>query len=537
MAYKLVIVDDEQTIREGLKNYVDWMSFDFQVVASFEDGKETIDYLQGHDVDVVLTDIKMIEVSGLELAEYIHKHLPQVKVVIISGHKEFGFAKQAMAFGVVDYILKPVRIPEISRVFENISTKLTLEKRETELQLQKDKQLDEIFDLMKEQFFRDLIMGALIDPKEIDQRLKLLDFDIELHKCPFSLIDIKLNNYDDYMKNSWNYGVDRLDNALRNILAGESDQTKFFSLVTTPGAFKIIAIGNHLASIQSMEEDVHLYVNTIKDNISSIFNMTLEIISIEAYSTIYDLTKSTETMPITTIGLSNDDGDIERILNDTILIEQRKLFKASILSGDRSAVFSLLNTMIDRLKLYPTSLIHNFIINLFMDLFSSLSSIDISIQKVRQEQFDYSKLVQTLSIEDIKQWARNMCVLIIEELSPDTENSNKLLIRKALHYIKERFNEDLSLDEVASHVYLNPAYFSRLFKQETGENFSNYLIKLRMMEAIDIMKRFNYKVSEICLMVGYKNSKYFSRVFKNYTGSTPSQYQMKIVKEGLNADE
>jgi YesN/AraC family two-component response regulator len=279
------------------------------------------------------------------------------------------------------------------------------------------------------------------------------------------------------------------------------------------------------------------YINTVKDNIFSVFKMELEIVNIKCYSNIFKLTESTEAIPISNYGSPINENNSEIILNDPILIEQRKMFKASILSGDASAVFSLLNNMIDKLKLYPTSSIHNFIINLFMDLFNSLSTIDISIRKVRQEKFDYSKLVQTVNIEGIKQWAREMSAIIMEQILPDTENSNKLFVTKALEYIRERFNQDLSLDEVASHVYLNPAYFCRLFKQETGENIINYLIKIRMINAIEIMRSSNHKISEIGILVGYKNSKYFSRVFKNYTGCTPSNYQMKIVKEGLNSHE
>ncbi len=536
MLYKLIIVDDEQTIREGLKDYVDWMSLNFKVVASFEDGREAIEYIQTNDVDVVLTDIKMIEISGIELAEYIYNYMPKIKVVLISGYKEFEFAKQAIAFNVVNYILKPIRVTEITRVFENICESLTLQKEETENQLKKDKQIDEIFDLLQEEFFRDLIMGALIDTMEIDKRIKFLDFDIDVNKCPFSLIDINLENYSEYVENKWEYGKDRLDNALHNILAGESENTKYFTLVITQGCFKIIGIGNSDLSIESMDISVRNYLNTIKNNVSSIFNLELEIVKVKCYSNIYELTKSMEAIPIYYID-STTDNNSELILNDPVLIEQKKIFKASILSCDASAAFSLSNNMIDKLKLYPTSYIHNFIINLFMDIFNSLSSIHASVQKVRQEKFDYSNLIQTVSIDGIKQWTREMSEIIIEQILPDAENSNKLFITKALEFINERFSQDLSLADVASHVYLNPAYFSRLFKQETGENFSNYLIKLRMMKAIDIMRHSNHKISEISILVGYKNSKYFSRVFKNYTGSSPSNYQMKIVKEDLNLDE
>jgi two-component system response regulator YesN len=537
LRYKLVIVDDEQTIREGLKNYVDWKSLNFEVVDCFEDGREAIDYIQTHKVDVVLTDIKMIEISGIQLAEYIHQNVPKIKVVIISGFKEFEFAKQALAFGVVDYILKPIRVNEITRIFEDICKNLTLEKQETKIQLQKEKQIDEIFVLLKEQFFRDLIMGALIDPKEIDKKIKLLDFHKDVSKCPLSIIDIKLENYTEYIQNSWQYGKDKLDKALRNVLGGESESAKFFTLVTSPGCFKIIAIGHISSTTLCMDSYALDYINTVKDNIFKTFNMDMEIVNIKCYSNILKLTENTETIPISNYGSPIYENNSEIILNDPILIEQRKMFKASILSGDASAVFSLLNNMIDKLKLYPTSSIHNFIINLFMDLFNSLSTIDISIRKIRQEKFDYSKLVQTVNIEGIKQWAREMSEIIMEQILPETENSNKLFVTKALEYMTERFNQDLSLDEVASHVFLNPAYFCRLFKHETGENFVNYLIKIRMMNAIEIMRSSNQKISEIGILVGYKNSKYFSRVFKNYTGYTPSHYQMKIVKEGLKTHE
>jgi two-component system response regulator YesN len=536
LKYKLVIVDDEQTIREGLKNYVDWISLGFEVVACFEDGKEAIDYLQSNRVDVILTDIKMVEISGIELADYIYHNKPNIKVVFISGFKEFEFAKQAIAFDVVDYILKPIRIIEITRVFENIAKNLSLEEYKTEIQLQKDKQIDEICDLLKEQFFRDLIMGALIDPLEIDKKIRLLGFDNTVGESPLSLIDIKLDNYREYLKTSWEYGKDRLDNALRNLLEGDNEFALVFTLGTSPGCFKIIGIGNRIASIERIDTYARDYINAMKENISSIFNMQLEIVEIKGYSDIYELSKKSNGIPISYMGSQIDDNS-EIILKDPILIEQQKMFKSSILSGDTTAVFSLLNNMIDKLKLYPTSCIHNFIINLFIDLFNSLSSIDINIQKVRQEKFDYSKLVKTVSLAEIKEWTREMAEILMEQVLPDSENSSTLFVRKALKYIKERFDQDLSLDEVASHVYLNPAYFCRLFKQETGENFSNYLVDLRMKKAIEIMRNSNHKISELGTMVGYRNSKYFSRVFKNYTGYTPSHYQLKIINDDLNSNE
>ena len=122
--YKLVVVDDEKAIRKGICKYIDWESMGFEVVADFEDGKETIDYIKNNEVDVVLTDIEMAEVSGLELARYIHENNLLLKTVIISGYKEFEYARKAVEYGVEHYLLKPVRLEEVSQVFAKIKNEL-----------------------------------------------------------------------------------------------------------------------------------------------------------------------------------------------------------------------------------------------------------------------------------------------------------------------------------------------------------------------------------------------------------------------------
>ena len=122
--YKIVVADDENTIRRGICNFIDWKRMGYQIVADFEDGKELLEYLEKHEVDVVLTDIRMAEVGGLDVARIIsEKELP-VKVVIISGYKEFDYAREALKYNVVNYILKPIQIDEIEKTFEEIYQQL-----------------------------------------------------------------------------------------------------------------------------------------------------------------------------------------------------------------------------------------------------------------------------------------------------------------------------------------------------------------------------------------------------------------------------
>ena len=126
--YQFIIVDDEKIIRSGLAKSFDWSSIGFEPVEQFEDGKEAIAYLENNTVDVVLTDVRMYEVSGLELAKYVFENHPQTKVVIISGYKEFNYAQEAMRYGVCDYLLKPLDREEIRKVFLRVGEILAKER-------------------------------------------------------------------------------------------------------------------------------------------------------------------------------------------------------------------------------------------------------------------------------------------------------------------------------------------------------------------------------------------------------------------------
>lgn len=129
--YRMVIAEDETIIREGLAMMVDWEKLGFEIVACFEDGVEVIEYARENEIDVVLTDVKMYEVSGLDVARWMVEYQPNVIVVIISGYKEFDYVKEAIRSNVLDYILKPIDAEEILRVFQLVKEKLDKSKKST----------------------------------------------------------------------------------------------------------------------------------------------------------------------------------------------------------------------------------------------------------------------------------------------------------------------------------------------------------------------------------------------------------------------
>jgi len=173
-----MIVEDEEIIRDGLANFIDWESIGFDIVAKTEDGRDALEYLENNVVDVVLTDIKMTFVSGLELAKYFYENQLETKVVIISGYKEFEYARQAIKYNVDNYLLKPFDVDTVIPVFEGIKEELDLE-RERKIKAEKEKkEYHDLIPLLRDQFFLDLLVGAIKDKDEIKRKLKLLKFDL-----------------------------------------------------------------------------------------------------------------------------------------------------------------------------------------------------------------------------------------------------------------------------------------------------------------------------------------------------------------------
>lgn len=180
--YKLVIADDEKIIRQGLKNMIDWNELGFEVSGLFTDGQEVIESLDSLTPDVILTDIKMVHASGLDVAKYIFENKIQSKIVLISGFQEFQLAITGMKYGVADYLLKPVNVNEIIATFEKIKTQLDSEKSSKE-------RMEEAIPLLEEQFFADLILGGVTDNREyISNRFRIIYPNIDPETCSCFLV-------------------------------------------------------------------------------------------------------------------------------------------------------------------------------------------------------------------------------------------------------------------------------------------------------------------------------------------------------------
>ena len=228
--YKMIIADDEKIIREGLAEIIDWQALGFEITGIFSDGDEVMEYLDTVPVDVVLTDIMMKHIGGIEVARYVQEEKIPCKVVFISGHKEFELAGQAIRYGVKDYILKPSDEEEVIAVFEKIRAELDEKVKDMAYRKRLEAHWAGMHPVLEEKFLNGLILGVLEDDKEISQRMQFLYPEIDAKHCPCMLMDVMIQEYDTFITNKWNYSSDQFQDAFYH----------FTEIYRGPGLLRIV---------------------------------------------------------------------------------------------------------------------------------------------------------------------------------------------------------------------------------------------------------------------------------------------------------
>lgn len=232
--YKLIIVDDETLALEQLVSTIDWELFGFEIYAVFADGAEALKCLETEKIDLVLTDIRMPEVDGIQLAKYCYENLPNTMVAFISSYDSFEYARQAVHYNIVDYILKPFSYAQITELLEH--AELLLDNKYT------DSFVDDEVQMQREKFFADLFFGNIKNDTALRERLELINLSEDLVRAPALLIALTIENFDDYLKTTWKYGKDRLYCALANVSFENSEQALFCISMYAHGNIRIAAI-------------------------------------------------------------------------------------------------------------------------------------------------------------------------------------------------------------------------------------------------------------------------------------------------------
>lgn len=500
--YSVLIADDEDIIREGFVEFVPWKDFGFEVVYTCENGDQAIEYIRSHHVDFIMTDIIMLGTTGLDVAKYVNEHSPSSIVCIISGHRNFEYAQQAIKYNVKYYLTKPTDFDELTNMLKEI--KELLDKRSSLINDQ------ELFRQKRTQFFSDVFSGCLGKPEDMSSTALAIDINPEnIFICP---VWITVKNFYGYIEEKWNYGKEMLFTAILNFLRDNLKKFEIYNIMTDHDEFMVLVTLN--SPPQNIRECLEADLEAAKNSIACFMELDIDYQTGNSFHNLYDFASGF---------LSDKNDDRESFKhNKSMLMELYKSIIFSLMLGSSQRLSSVFANIASIFAPIPAQNAKDSMKELMRIIFQKLKNIS---HKDFSELFNeyYSALDQMNDTKQILDSSHSLLINISHNINAKDSPSD-LIIEKAKEYITAHYSDNISLEDVANYVFLNASYFSRLFKQYTGENFRDYLINIRISKAIELINENKYKIYEISEKCGYKNPKYFAQQFKHVTGLSPTEY-------------
>lgn len=525
--YKVLIVDDEDLIREGLKTFARWDTMGFEVVGEASDGDEALELVQKLKPHVVVTDIKMPRCTGIELMKKINEAGLNTKIVVLSGYDEFEYAKAALEAGAVDYLLKPIKFDKLREVLGKI-------KDEYDRKIRENIKINKALELLKNEFFLKVIDGVIARREDILQQAKEVDISFEWKY--FLTVIIEIDNYHELISRYSAQDMDLYKFAIKNV-AEEicSRYGKGYAFTRDNGEVAVV-----FCSDASSREFVKSMLNEIKKGIDSVLEFTVTVSCGDEFGDITMLKQSYMearkradmkfSLGKNRVILPEDADTVEKkeapVPDNADNIESRLLLH--IQNQDMEGISLLLEQafsgMTQRDAIYDRFYSIIKLLSRFMEKNGAALS-DITDENL----FKYEHVVKKETLEDIIADLKSVINGVMAYLNQTNYKSVSKVLNEVKEYVNRHLGEDISLETVAQRVYMHPMYLSKLFKKETGVNFIDYLTSARVEQAKRLMQDITLKTYEISEMVGYKSPKHFSKVFKSVTGVTPKDYRRNIL--------
>ncbi|WP_134701260.1 helix-turn-helix domain-containing protein [Ammoniphilus sp. YIM 78166] len=517
--YRLLIADDEVLEREGLELMVGRLLPGKFEIYHADNGRKAIQVAEEHRPDIIFMDIKMPGIQGLEAIKEILKRHTGAKIVLVTAFDYFVYAKEAVALGVKDYILKPAKKEQILEMLQRMISELEEEKKKRQEELELKERLSQLRPLIENEF---AIMLMLDYVQEVDLRhvADMLDCDWSWgYAMVFSLVTdqapLDLNKKECY------------------------ESIKSYIKPQLPCLVSPL-IGSQLALFVPSEPGISSYSHRIKSlqwgkklqdkleaelKLSSVIGIGSIQEGIEGLRQSYHQAMLVSTDP-TAMGSIRHYDDVAQGVKKLLfsLNDEKQLFDA-VHRLHKQEAHDKLTVMLDKLgRNVDLARWRKEITYLFESLTKQFLQQGIKVEA----HADFSSVCQ---IEELRQASVERLDELIRVVKDEREKRSATVIDRAKAYIDDQYREEISMEQVAEYVSLSPYYFSKLFKVQIGETFIDYLTQLRIEEAKKLMLNPEYSLKEICYDVGYKDPNYFSRVFKKVTGTTPKEYRQNELEE------
>lgn len=519
--YKVIVVEDDRIIRRSICN-APWEKNGFILAGEAPDGESALNIIEKEQPQVVISDITMPFMNGLEMARMIKITSPKTKVIFLTGYEDFKYAQEAIKLQAYDYLLKPIKIEKLIEKAKSAAAKY-------EEEMQREKRYQDTLPLLQYSLLQ-RIMRSREGQVNLDIEKELYELGVELNGPIYMamLVNFTLNSEkDERVKTKISQVIQSLFSEQTNghVLNGDKNEVVLFLSVDHDCAKKQKAFAN-------------MIFQELKRKIDGVFTMTIG----RTYDNLFEIKASfleaqfaMEMKHIlgTDCVYSIDDTVPSESQNENTLLELEGLFKNQLKLGlplkakdtieqFQRVIMENKSTQLEEVKIlmlkYSTLLLYQ-------------------VKKWEKEDSGNSSMTELfnciLGKDSLKEMIEILYQLADEWadfMNAEKDRNHLSLVDQAMEFINENYHdEELTQQKVAQNVFVSAPYLSNLFKVEKGLNFGEYLLEIRMQKAMEFLRQPNAKIYKVASDVGYRNPQYFSISFKKFTGQTPGEYRRSTI--------
>lgn len=533
---KIMVVDDEMLLRLAIKNLMNWEEYGYQMIEDTSSGETAIEIIRENTPDILITDVKMPRMDGVELIKYIEQYYPRIRIIVLSGYSDFDIVKSALLHGADDYILKPDITPEgLLNIVNKVRDKHFKNENSSKEKRVKENEVEKNFLHLRNEFLRELVLGKLDGSDEIEKQNIL--YKAGLLKGKYILCTIKFDNIHEISSLYDNHDRKMLKGTALNIIKEIfSFKGAYFSVEYDEYVCLIYMNGysekEFLSSIYDftgkLSSGLSRYVNiSVSIGLSKITGGRDEIA--RAYG---QCTKAIEYRFYTGGGKVHN--YMENAFMDEDISKQWHKFRNTRLLKEQlekenwnwiSEYFAKVTGEFEQ-KRYPPDFVRKAIADILLIIQSLLiEMVDNPWENAYSNEIIFNRVMGMETVQAMNEFIKEYLSYINAYLQKAKNEKYSNIVSKAIENIVNDYDKEISLVSISEKINVNSSYLSRLFLNETGKNFVDYLTDIRMEKARKYLERGKFQIQEVSEMVGYKSPKYFNRVFKSKTGVSPCHYK------------
>jgi two-component system response regulator YesN len=530
--YKMLIVDDEPRQLRALSNIIRGLRPNYEIYETF-DGKMALEVLDEYDADIIITDIRMPVMDGMQLIEELSARKHHAKVILLTGHGEFDYAQKAIKLGVFDYIVKPVGKSVLEQLLQKLDDSL-----EQQMNVQKEKEtmekkLDEFLSVYQVYVLNKWIHGQ-INHEEQSELEKIIT---KSGLGTIGIIEVKSNTSTKTICTS------KISKALTDLI-----QIGTFTCFVLDGDPTEIVF--YLNIIPTIQKNTMLNLNLVLDRLNdwiAAAKMENEVnISIGMVALSNDVFQKANlyfNQAQSALNRKFFEGSGKVIVYEPVkydksicldILEEETHLLAAMKKFDIGTVNETVNALFERVSTHvhlPSVYIKNDCVHLLIRLAQMIkhlvteANFSTLVSRIRNE------LTSSEDYKMMRHKTKNMLQEIMNHYQDQEKNSKGMAAQLCQKYIEDNYTEDISLEFLSTKFHFNASYFSTLFKCHTGISLSDYVLKVRMQKARELLLHSNDNMTEVAQKVGYKEASYFIRMFKREWGISPHKFRHGLNKE------